>query len=185
MGIWICLSQLLGRASQRAAIPGACLQAQHSIINTMRYWCLPMGWVSKWAGHWLAFPLVFASSVFLQFWVKSLVGGLVFPSFHWGSCVATAGGFFRWDTLLGISDKVTCMVGDILGSPRNPGWWRLQSWFCSWRSFPCCWTQIFLPHFLLLWQIILTKATLRERKFSWLKIPSYSLSLKTSQGDRN
>lgn len=44
------------------------------------------------------------------------------PSLHRGSCVATAGGLFRFRIpLLDISTKVTCMVSDILGSPRNPG----------------------------------------------------------------
>lgn len=34
--------------------------------------------------------------VSLQFWVKSYVGGLVFPAFHWGSCMTTGGGLFRF-----------------------------------------------------------------------------------------
>jgi hypothetical protein len=58
VGVWICLSQLLDRASQRAPILGSYLQAQYSIINSVRDWCLPMGRVSKWANHWSAIPLV-------------------------------------------------------------------------------------------------------------------------------
>jgi hypothetical protein len=33
------------RASQRTAILGSCLQAQHSITNSARVWCLSMGWL--------------------------------------------------------------------------------------------------------------------------------------------
>jgi hypothetical protein len=44
---YICFSQLLGRASQRTLTPGSCLQASQSIINNVRDWCLPMGWVSS------------------------------------------------------------------------------------------------------------------------------------------
>lgn len=49
--ICICLSHLLGRASQRAVMLGSCLQAQHSIINSVRDWCLLMGWASQLVGH--------------------------------------------------------------------------------------------------------------------------------------
>jgi hypothetical protein len=41
--VCICLSQLLGRASQRTALLGSCLQAQHSIINSVTHLCLPHG----------------------------------------------------------------------------------------------------------------------------------------------
>jgi hypothetical protein len=45
-----------GRASRRTAMLGSCLQAQHGISNSVRVWWEPMGWVSKWAGHWSAIP---------------------------------------------------------------------------------------------------------------------------------
>lgn len=29
---------------------GSCLQAQHSISNSVRAWCPPVGWVPSWEG---------------------------------------------------------------------------------------------------------------------------------------
>jgi hypothetical protein len=48
LGACIFLSQLLGGTSQRTTC--SCLQAQQNIINSVRDWCLPMEWVSSWAG---------------------------------------------------------------------------------------------------------------------------------------
>jgi hypothetical protein len=40
--------------------------------------------------------------------VKSFVGGLVSPSLHWGSCMTTGGGLFRfYNPTVGISARVT------------------------------------------------------------------------------
>ena len=36
------------------------LQVQHNIITSVRDWCLPMGWISKWAGHCSTIPSVSA-----------------------------------------------------------------------------------------------------------------------------
>ena len=85
------------RASQRTAMLGSCLQIWHSISNSVRNWCPPMGWIQIWAGHWSAIPSVSGTFMFLYIlWVKSFVGGLMFPSLHWGSCLATGGGLFRF-----------------------------------------------------------------------------------------
>ena len=35
---------------------GSCLQAQQSIINSVRGWFSPLGWVSSWASHSWLFP---------------------------------------------------------------------------------------------------------------------------------
>ena len=37
---------------------GSCLQAQQSIINSIRGWLSHMEWVSSWGSHWLAIPSV-------------------------------------------------------------------------------------------------------------------------------
>ena len=59
---YLHLSQsVAGRASQRTAMLGSCLQAQYSISNSVRVWCPLMGWISIWAGHWMAFSSVSAS----------------------------------------------------------------------------------------------------------------------------
>ena len=34
--------------------------------NSVRDWCLSMGWVSSWASHWLAIPSVSAQALFLH-----------------------------------------------------------------------------------------------------------------------
>jgi hypothetical protein len=49
------------RASQSTAMP------QHDISNSVRVWCLSMGWIPSWAGHWMAFPSVSASLLSLHF----------------------------------------------------------------------------------------------------------------------
>ena len=67
VGIRICLSQLLCRASQMAAVLGSCLQPQHNIINSVRNWCLPIGWISTWPGHWSAIPSVSAPFLSMRF----------------------------------------------------------------------------------------------------------------------
>ena len=101
---------------------GSCLQAQYSISNSVRVWCVSMGWTSSWTGHWSAIPSVFDPFLSLhlfiylfiylfipeQFWVKNLkVGWCPYPS--------TGGPVYLLDvvssgsisSLLGISAKVT------------------------------------------------------------------------------
>ena len=59
---------------------GFCLQAKHSITNSIRDWCPPMSWIPRWASHGLAIPLVSASLLFLhllKFSVKKFEGRLV------------------------------------------------------------------------------------------------------------
>ena len=79
-----------------------CLQAQQSIMSSVRDWCLPMGWVSSWVHYWLDILSISAPSCPCisyrqdKFWVKSIVDGLVSLSLHWGACLATGGGFFRF-----------------------------------------------------------------------------------------
>jgi hypothetical protein len=50
---YLCLFQsaAAARASKRTEMLGSCLQASQSIINNVKDWCLPMGWVSNWAGY--------------------------------------------------------------------------------------------------------------------------------------
>ena len=47
-----------------------------------------------------------------QFWVKNFEGRLVTLSLHWGACLSTGGGLFRFHqstALLGILAKTTCI----------------------------------------------------------------------------
>ena len=39
------------RVSQRTVMLGSCLQARHNISNSVRVWCLPMGWISSLGGR--------------------------------------------------------------------------------------------------------------------------------------
>lgn len=52
------LYPLLDEASQETAVLGSCLQAQPSVINSVKGWLSPMGWGSDWGSHWLAVPSV-------------------------------------------------------------------------------------------------------------------------------
>ena len=84
-----------GRASQRTAMLAFCLEVQHSISNSVKIWCPPMGRITSWVGNWLAIPSDSAPFLFLhffyieQFWVKYFEGGLVSPSLHWGPFLTT------------------------------------------------------------------------------------------------
>jgi hypothetical protein len=49
-----------GRASQETAIPGSCQQGLLGIRNSIRVWCLQMGWIPKWGNLWMIFPSVSA-----------------------------------------------------------------------------------------------------------------------------
>jgi hypothetical protein len=77
VGICICLSHLLARASQKTAMLGFCLQAKHSISNFVRDWCPPIGWIPSWATHWsniLSVSAPFLPLYFFrqeQFWVEN------------------------------------------------------------------------------------------------------------------
>ena len=74
VGFCICLSQLVGGASQRSTC--SCLQVQQSIINSVRDWSFPMRWVSSWAGYWLANPSISASSPVPAFLIDRRYFGL-------------------------------------------------------------------------------------------------------------
>jgi hypothetical protein len=39
------------KASQNTTMLDLCLQAQHSISNSVRVGCLSVGWIPSWAGH--------------------------------------------------------------------------------------------------------------------------------------
>jgi hypothetical protein len=92
---------------------GSCLQVQHSISNSVRVWCPPIGWIRSCAGHWLAIPSVSASFLFLHFFLTGTIldqifkVGLVSPSLHWEPCLTTRNSLFRFHLPLGISVKVT------------------------------------------------------------------------------
>ena len=99
----LCVSfqWLLGGASQKTVMLGSCLQAQQSIINSVRGWCLPMEWNSIWGSHFLAIPSVSALS--LSFHILQ-AGNILSQKFckwvvvlilHWESCLATGGGHYR------------------------------------------------------------------------------------------
>jgi hypothetical protein len=69
----------------------------------VRYWFLPMGWVSGWAGYWLAIFLGLCSISCAciscrqdKFWVKSYVDGLLSLLLHLGSWLATGDGLLRF-----------------------------------------------------------------------------------------
>ena len=103
-----------GRASQRTAMPGSCLQAHQSISNCIRVWCPSMRWIPSWTGHWMAFPSVslhFCScSSFRQeqFWIKNSKSWWVAPSCTGGPVylleVVSSGSI---SPLFGISVEVT------------------------------------------------------------------------------
>lgn len=69
-----------GRDSQRTAIIGSCLQAQHSTSNSVRVWCALMGWIPSCASHWSAIHSVSVTFLSLHFfreeliWVKKFEG---------------------------------------------------------------------------------------------------------------
>ena len=73
--------KLLTRASQRIVMLGFYLQAQQSVIKSVRDWDLSIECVSSWAGFWLAIPPVSAPSLSLHFfqteqvWVEILWEG--------------------------------------------------------------------------------------------------------------
>ena len=82
--VCIHLSQLLDGASLLAPV------CKHSsIINSVRDWCLTMGWVSSWASYWLAVPSVYSLHCACisyrqdKFGVESFEGRLVSLSCHW------------------------------------------------------------------------------------------------------
>jgi hypothetical protein len=51
-------SQLLGEDSKRRVMLDSWLQAYQNITDSVRDWCLPIGWVSSWASYLLAIPVV-------------------------------------------------------------------------------------------------------------------------------
>jgi hypothetical protein len=56
-----------GRASQRRDILSSCLQTKHSISNSVRVWCPPMGWIPSWDSHRVAIPSGSAPFLSLHF----------------------------------------------------------------------------------------------------------------------
>lgn len=44
--------QLLNEASRKIIMLDFCLQAQQSIVNSVKGWLFPMGQVSSWVSHW-------------------------------------------------------------------------------------------------------------------------------------
>lgn len=93
---WVAVSAsvlVAGRAAQRTAIPGSCLQAHLGISSSVRIWCLQMEWIVHWAVSGWPFlqPLLhFCSCISFrqgQFWVKFLMGRWPHP---------TTGGSFRF-----------------------------------------------------------------------------------------
>jgi hypothetical protein len=65
---YLHLSQsVVGRASQRTAMPGFFLHTQHGLSNSVRIWCVCMRWVPSWAGHWVTFLSVSAPFLSLHF----------------------------------------------------------------------------------------------------------------------
>ena len=90
--LYICLSQLLGKALQRTAC--SCLQASQSIINTVSDQCFPRGWVSSWASYWLAVALVSAPSPVPTFLIERIKFGL---EILWvGQCLYCSTGAPAW-----------------------------------------------------------------------------------------
>lgn len=67
VGVCMCLSLLLGGASQRSAILGFCPQVEQSFINSVGEWCLHMGCVPSWVCYWLTIPSVSPPSLLLHF----------------------------------------------------------------------------------------------------------------------
>jgi hypothetical protein len=45
-----------GRTSQGTAMSGSCQQVLLGISNSVRVWCLQMGWIPRWNSLWMAFP---------------------------------------------------------------------------------------------------------------------------------
>lgn len=125
---YLHLSQLLGRASQGAAMLGSGLWAQHSIHNSIKGCCLPVGWVSKWASHWLAilqsllrlWPCISLGQTFCR-WVGVPIPPLGILSDYW-----------RWSLLLGILANVMC----------NPFSNVTQLTVCVWT---CRWVRQYSP----------------------------------------
>jgi hypothetical protein len=54
----------------------SCLWAQQSIINSVRDWCLLMGWISSWVSYWLAISSVSAPSPMPEFLIDRINFGL-------------------------------------------------------------------------------------------------------------
>ena len=65
-----------GRASLGTAMPGSCVHAQYGLSNSVRIWCVHMGWIPSCSSHWVAFlsdsgpfcPCISFRQE--QFWVK-------------------------------------------------------------------------------------------------------------------
>ena len=65
-------------------MPGSCLHAQYGFSNSVRIWCVCIGWIPSWA--FLSVSAPFLSLHFLicsrqeQFWVKNFEDGWVPPA---------------------------------------------------------------------------------------------------------
>ena len=121
------MSQLLGGASQRHT---GLLSTKITVSLSVMEWCLPMGWVSSWAGYCLVISLdsVPSSRTCIScrqdtFWVKSFVGGLVSLLLHWSSCLATGGDnnniipIDSWDPHLSLVSAMTLRYPTSLPHP--------------------------------------------------------------------
>jgi hypothetical protein len=124
VGVCICLSWLLGGASQRTL--SSCLYSYQCIINSVRDWCLPTGWVSSWASYWLAIPSVsIPSHAYIslrqdKFGDESFMAGVVFLLLHSGSCLAIGGSLLRCKYHQ-CSESQLISLPLILGLPIIPG----------------------------------------------------------------
>jgi len=136
-------------------------------INSVRDWCLPIGWVS----NWLAIPSVSApfpcpclSCRQDKFWLKILLMGWCL-SFHWGSSwlqeVASSGSI---STMLWVTVKVTsidmmCICYNSFSQLAEGTWaiWyseeeegpRAESWWFSPTS--CVYSVLFAKFILTLY----------------------------------
>jgi len=118
-----------------AAILDASLQAQYSIINSVRK-CYPlMGWVPSCVGQWVSITSISAPFLFLhffytgKFWVKT-VRWCLHPSMGVPSNY--------WMGLLKYSIPTVGILAKVI---------HLESWQCS-SSLPCGTSEMFpsMPH---------------------------------------
>ena len=82
-----------------------------------------MGWVSIWANHWLAIPLVsvplFVPAHLIGRTYFGFVCGLVYLSLHWDPCLATGSGHLRVHIPHYSETKLYYHLFKVLGHPRD------------------------------------------------------------------
>ena len=117
MGLFLSFPQLFNGASQRTVMLGsACKHHRKSIINSVRDWFLPMGWVSVWGSHCLVIPLSllylcpYTYCRWMHFGLKILwVGCFSYPSTGspaWLQEMATSGSIFITARSLALIDTL-------------------------------------------------------------------------------